>query len=70
LTELTRAEIQVCELLLLGLANKEIGQRLSRSPRTVEDQRCSVFKKMDVKNAVELVRKVYRIGEYEGVIAE
>jgi two-component system uhpT operon response regulator UhpA len=66
MTNLTRAETQVCELVLLGLGSKEIGMRLDRSPRTVEDQRYSVFKKFGVKNAVELVRKVYRIGELEG----
>ena len=60
---LTAREQQVSEYLCLGWSNKEIAQVLHLSPRTVEDHRNTIFEKMVVRNVVELVRKIYRIGE-------
>lgn len=64
MTPLSAREQQVSEYLCLGWTNKEIANVLHISHRTVEDHRNNIFEKMRVKNTVELVRKVYRIGEY------
>jgi two-component system, LuxR family, response regulator DctR len=52
--ELTERERAVMRLLLTGLPNKLIADRLDISVRTVEVHRARVFDKMDVKSAVEL----------------
>lgn len=64
---LTRRESQVCELICQGKSNKEIARVLEISPRTVEDHRLGVTKKMRVPNSVALVHKVLsaRIAELE-----
>jgi two-component system response regulator DctR len=54
LTELTERERDVMRLVVEGLANKLIADRLDISVRTVEVHRARVFDKMDVKSAVEL----------------
>lgn len=56
LGRLTEKQKDVCDLLAMGLSNKEISSRLGISPRTVEDHRIEVFRKYGVRNAVELVR--------------
>jgi len=45
--------------LLLGKANKVIAMDLGMSMRTVETHRSRIFLKMGVRNAIELVRRVY-----------
>lgn len=60
---LTAREQQVSEYLCLGWSNKEIAQALAVSPRTIEDHRQNIYDKLKVRNVVELVRLVYRIGE-------
>ena len=52
--ELTERERNVMQLVLEGLPNKLIADRLSISIRTVEVHRARVFEKMEVKSAVEL----------------
>ena len=52
--ELTERERDVMRLLLTGLPNKLIADRLDISMRTVEVHRARVFDKMAVKSAVEL----------------
>lgn len=52
--ELTERERDVMRLLLTGLPNKLIADRLDISVRTVEVHRARVFDKMAVKSAVEL----------------
>jgi two-component system response regulator DctR len=54
LASLTPREREVMELMLLGLYNKVIGDRLGISMRTVEVFRAKVFEKFGVKTAVEL----------------
>jgi two-component system response regulator DctR len=53
--ELTERERAVMRLVLEGLPNKLIADRLDISVRTVEVHRARVFEKMEVKSAVELV---------------
>ena len=52
--ELTERERNVMQLVLEGLPNKLIADRLNISIRTVEVHRARVFEKMEVKSAVEL----------------
>lgn len=54
IAELTDRERDVMRLVVEGLPNKLIADRLSISVRTVEVHRARVFEKMDVKSAVEL----------------
>ncbi len=53
-TELTERERDVMRLVVAGLPNKLIADRLDISVRTVEVHRSRVFDKMEVKSAVEL----------------
>lgn len=53
--ELTEREREVMALVVEGMPNKLIADRLDISVRTVEVHRSRVFEKMDVKSAVELV---------------
>jgi two-component system, LuxR family, response regulator DctR len=52
--ELTEREREVMRLVIDGLPNKLIADRLDISVRTVEVHRARVFDKMNVKSAVEL----------------
>jgi two-component system response regulator DctR len=54
LAELTERERDVMRLVVEGLPNKLIADRLAVSVRTVEVHRSRVFEKMAVKSAVEL----------------
>lgn len=54
--ELTERERDVMALVVEGLPNKLIADRLDISVRTVEVHRSRVFEKMAVKSAVELVK--------------
>ena len=52
--DLTERECDVMRLVVEGLPNKLIADRLDISVRTVEVHRSRVFEKMEVKSAVEL----------------
>ena len=56
--KLTAREFEVRDLILLGLQNKEIANRLGIGSRTVEAHRAEIYRKMGVRNAVELLRKI------------
>ena len=62
-TPLRKREAQACDLLCRGLSNKEIATAMGISLRTVESYREIIYDKMKVRNAVELVRKVYHLDE-------
>ncbi len=51
---LTKREIEILHLVLLGKTNKEISEELNKSKRTVETHRFNLMKKLDVKNLIEL----------------
>lgn len=57
----SQREREVIFHLSRGLTSKEIAQQLSMSPRTVEDVRHRLHKKMNVKNATELLAKLAHI---------
>jgi two-component system response regulator DegU len=56
---LTRREREICALLFKGRTNKQIGSDFNISARTVEDHKYSIYRKIGVRNAVELVNKAY-----------
>lgn len=41
-----------------GASNKEAGRALGISPRTIEDHRANIMKKLGARNAADLVRIV------------
>ncbi len=61
-TELSDREIQIVRLLCQELTNKEIGDRLGLSERTVENHRYRILEKLELKTTVGLVRYAYENG--------
>jgi DNA-binding CsgD family transcriptional regulator/tetratricopeptide (TPR) repeat protein len=59
---LTTKEVEVLALLSQGLRNKEIGQRLHRSARTIDHHLAAIFTKLDVSTRAEAVSAAYRLG--------
>ena len=59
---LTSREQEIMRLLAEGLSVKRIAQSLYISYRTVENHRTSIFRKLKVKNAAELVHYATRLG--------
>jgi len=55
--DLTAKELEVLELVLSGLTNKQISQKLQKSKRTVETHRFNLMRKMGVRNLIELSKK-------------
>ena len=55
---LTRREREVLEQFTNGASNKEAGRHLGISPRTIEDHRANIMKKLGARNAADLVRIV------------
>ena len=55
---LTRREREVLEQFTAGASNKEAGRTLGISPRTIEDHRANIMKKLGANNAADLVRIV------------
>jgi FixJ family two-component response regulator len=61
---LTRREQDVLAQITAGASNKEAGRQLGLSSRTIEDHRAKIMKKVGVKNAAELVRRVFTAGHH------
>ena len=57
--ELTERETQIVSLLIKGLLNREIGERLGISTRTVEVNRARAFKKLQVHTISELIQSAH-----------
>jgi FixJ family two-component response regulator len=55
---LTRREREVLEQFAAGSSNKEAGRQLGISPRTIEDHRANIMKKLGARNAADLIRIV------------
>ncbi len=59
---LTRREMDVMKVLLLGFSNKEIARQLIISERTVQTHLSNIFGKMDVNSRTEAVLTAMRDG--------
>lgn len=57
--ELTEREVEVLQLVVDGLSNKEIADKLFISVRTVDTHRRNLMEKLEAKNTAELVRKAF-----------
>lgn len=62
LKTLTEREQQILGYLAKGLINRVIGERLSISERTVETHRASIYRKLRIKTASELMTFCKRMG--------
>ncbi len=59
---LTPREQEVLSLLSESLTTKEVGKRLKISSRTAENYRSTIYKKLSIKNRIELVRYCVKVG--------
>lgn len=59
---LSAREREVLQLLAEGLATKDIAQRLSLSPKTVESHRRSLMDKLEIRSIAELTKYALREG--------
>jgi two-component system, NarL family, nitrate/nitrite response regulator NarL len=62
LKDLSEREVEVLAALAEGLGNKEIGERLFISPRTVDSHRTNLMRKLDTHNVAGLVRIAIKAG--------
>jgi DNA-binding NarL/FixJ family response regulator len=59
---LTSREQEIMVLLAEGLSAKEVAKKLFVSPRTVENHRSSIMRKLDLHSNHELIRYAARLG--------
>ncbi len=59
---LTSREQEILELIWAGFKNKEIGNRLKISVKTVEAHRANMMKKMRVSNTAQLLKTAIQGG--------
>ncbi len=62
LQDLSEREVEVLAALAEGLGNKEIGERLFISPRTVDTHRTNLMRKLNTHNVAGLVRIAMKAG--------
>ncbi len=63
--DLTNRQIEVLKLLCEGLAQKEIGDRLSVSQRTVDNHLRAIYFKLHVHSGIEAVVKAFKEGLFD-----
>ena len=62
-TALSERELQIVELVTVGLTNQEIAERLDISKRTVDNHVSNILTKTATANRVELVRWALKWGK-------
>lgn len=62
LARLTEREIEVLKLISEGLSNKEIGENLFISHRTVDTHRTNLMKKLDAHNIASIIKFAIKNG--------
>lgn len=60
---LSTRELEIVELVVTGLSNHKIAQRLEISKRTVDNHISNILKKTGATNRVELVRRALQWGK-------
>jgi len=59
---LTPREQEVMRLLAEGLSSKEVAEKLFISPKTVENHRANIMKKLGLHSTIELIRYAAKLG--------
>jgi len=59
---LTSREQEIMVLLAQGLSTKQIAEKLFISPKTVENHRSNILRKLNIHSTLELVRYAARLG--------
>jgi len=59
--ELTNREHEVLELLVQGLSNRQISDRLSITNHTTKAHLSSIYEKLKIKNRVQAVVKYFEL---------
>lgn len=59
-SKLTDREVSVLKLFAHGLSYKEIGVKLSISPRTVETHKRNILSKLKINTTAEMIKYAYR----------
>jgi len=59
---LTVTETKVLRSIVKGMSNKEIAQLFHRSPRTIENHRAHLMKKLGVDSTIKLVKRTVAMG--------
>ncbi len=59
---LTPREQEVMGMVAEGLSTNEIGERLFISPKTVENHRSSIMRKLDLHSTIEIARYAAKLG--------
>jgi len=62
IAQLTEREIEILKLVAQGMKNKEVGDSLNISHRTVDTHRTNLMKKLDVTNVAGLIRFAFKNG--------
>ncbi len=57
---LSDREVEIVKLLVDGLTNNQIGDKLHISPRTVDTHRTNIMKKIQVKNVAGIIRYAFQ----------
>lgn len=58
--DLSRREVEVLRLIALGKTNREAGEELCVSSRTVETHRRNILSKLDCKNTAEMIHYAFK----------
>ncbi|NYT68558.1 response regulator transcription factor [Pusillimonas noertemannii] len=66
ISTLTPRERDVMHFVAMGAPNKIIAAELGVSQRTIEAHRARCFQKLQVRNAVELARRVMSLPQFRG----
>ena len=56
---LTESEWMLIKLKSQGLTSREIGEVLDRSPKTIKNRLFTIYKKLEVNNSIQMLRKLY-----------
>jgi two-component system response regulator DesR len=59
---LSEREREVLELIATGATNREIAAQLFLSPHTIKEHTSALYRKLEVRNRAEAVKKAQRIG--------
>ena len=59
---LSERELEILQLIALGMTNREIARQLVVAPGTVKAHTASIYRKLDVANRTEAASRARQIG--------